>query len=435
LACSGFHKGLLLVVYDPNGSPANSDSFPNINTQKVAIVDLASTRDFCIDVGWGQQAAFCNLKKWDEPVQQIYGSSTCPWEARENDYFNGVLGIYVLNELTTPNTTINNDVSIHMFVSAGPDFQLASPRTDIGSPRFFNQDTVTPQSDSQDHLFTSQCANVIMSTGAKPIASGDLNKIYFGENIVSLRQILKRYMFHENLMHQAGETPVPMATRCVRQALPYEPGYTSSKSIYSPGLLLDEIVGLDTLARASCAMTHVRLITSAYGGWRGSIRYTMQPIFAYSGGGFSNITVERAPRPHVYLTGEGIFPQQLEPGSGLSDTSIPYPTNWWDQTLALRDFYTTLDSGEMSGLGGRDISNKATDIVNVEIPFQLPFTFSPGRRRTHFEGDTMQNYFSVQMNTLSASTVNFGNRLQSFVAVGEDFSAFMFLGLPVLYSS
>jgi hypothetical protein len=65
VACSGFHKGRLLVVYDPNGSPANSDSFPNINTQKVAIVDLASTRDFCIDVGWGQQAAFCNLKKWD----------------------------------------------------------------------------------------------------------------------------------------------------------------------------------------------------------------------------------------------------------------------------------------------------------------------------------------------------------------------------------
>lgn len=433
VACSGFHKGRLMVVYDPSGSPANSESFPNINTQKVAIIDLASTRDFCVDVGWGQQAAFCNLRKWDEPVEQIYGSQTCPWIARENDYFNGVLGLYVVNELTTPNTTINNDISIHMFVSAGEDFQLASPRTDIGNPTFFNKSTVTPQADLQSESIDSACANVVLRTGASPTASGDLNKIYFGENIVSLRQLLKRYMFHENFFStQSGGNTTYSTARCIRQALPYEPGYTSSKAAFSTGVLNTEVDGADTYAVATSAMTHIRLISSAYAGWRGAIRYTLQPITAI--GNFTMVNVERAPRPRVYLSGEGLFPQQIEPGDGMADTYTSYPTDFWFNSLANKQFFQTLDGDNLSGLGGREISNKSTEIINVEIPYQSPYLFSPARRRTRFEGDQFQNYFTVQWSLLSTSGIIHGNRLQSYVAVGEDFTTYMFLGCPILYS-
>ena len=65
------------------------------------------------------------------------GYSTTDYASTLNGLCNGVISVRVLNELTIPNSTIDNDISINVYVSAGDDFELLGTvssfkvRTDI----------------------------------------------------------------------------------------------------------------------------------------------------------------------------------------------------------------------------------------------------------------------------------------------------------------
>jgi hypothetical protein len=52
--------------------------------------------------------------------------SSTPYTSNE-DFGNGVIGVYVVNELTTPNSTIDNNIEINVFVSMGDDFEVFVP--------------------------------------------------------------------------------------------------------------------------------------------------------------------------------------------------------------------------------------------------------------------------------------------------------------------
>jgi hypothetical protein len=119
IVCSAFHKGRLKFVYDPQFLASNE-----YNTNYLEIVDIADTQDFTIEVGNGQSTTLLDhhLPGLDS-VTQMY--STTPYASQEEG--NGVIGVYVVNELTTPNSTVNNDIEINVFVSMGDDFEVFVP--------------------------------------------------------------------------------------------------------------------------------------------------------------------------------------------------------------------------------------------------------------------------------------------------------------------
>jgi hypothetical protein len=125
IVCSTFHKGRLKFVYEPNEVDA-----VEYNTNYMRIVDIAKEQDFTLDIGIGQEV---NLLTHHNPgadnVTEVYSTT----KYTSNDVGNGVLSVYVVNELTTPNSTVNNDIEINMFISAGDDFEVFVPSNEYQS--------------------------------------------------------------------------------------------------------------------------------------------------------------------------------------------------------------------------------------------------------------------------------------------------------------
>nr|ASG92523.1 putative structural protein [Picornavirales N_OV_011] len=427
VVCSAYHRGRIVAIYDPHGRPSANPQSNALNVQKLAVVDISETTDFTVEVGWGQASPFCRVKPWNQPITQLVANGTMNQLGVLDSHFNGVLGIYILNELTTPNSLVNNDISINVFISAGDDFQYASPASNMGTPTFFNSATVTPQAMDEPPVSKHESDNVVLRVGASPIASGNMNSVYYGENIVSLRQILKRYMVHEMLY---GFSPLNDFNgewgKLRRQALPFEPGYTSSKVVDSPGVLEAQTVNGNLLARAFANMTHIRLITSAYVGWRGAIRYTLTAL-GVPDADTIGWSAARTYRPLLRNDGTTAL------GDGVRDDY--YPDEGGKTQLSKNVFY--VQQYATTGIGGMEITGRPNTTLTFEVPYQNNVIFSPGRRRTRFEGDAYQNYFEVTAppdREANFSTKVKEQRRIASVAVGEDFNCYMFIGLPVLFN-
>lgn len=119
IVCSSFHKGRLKIVYDPVWLETNE-----YNTNYLEIIDIADKTDFTIEVGNGQTTSLLTHHKPGlDSVTQMYSNNSL----RAKEEGNGVVGVYVVNELTTPNSTANNDIEINVFVSMGEDFETFVP--------------------------------------------------------------------------------------------------------------------------------------------------------------------------------------------------------------------------------------------------------------------------------------------------------------------
>jgi hypothetical protein len=122
IVASAYHKGRLKIVYDPYLQVTNE-----YNTNFTHIVDLAKQRDFSVDIGWGQPQSFC---KTDSPVDSPLPYSTSgPFgtPSTANNDFNGYISVYVVNELTTPNSDVNNDIEVNVYVAMCDDFEVVEP--------------------------------------------------------------------------------------------------------------------------------------------------------------------------------------------------------------------------------------------------------------------------------------------------------------------
>jgi hypothetical protein len=119
VVASAFHKGRMKISYDPSFPLTNE-----YNTNYIHIIDLAKERDFTVDIGWGQARSLMQHRK--------PGIDDIPWSIApltSDPYVNGngILSVYVVNKLTVPNSTANNDIRVNVFISAGDDFEVFAP--------------------------------------------------------------------------------------------------------------------------------------------------------------------------------------------------------------------------------------------------------------------------------------------------------------------
>lgn len=197
IVASGFHKGRLLLAWDPRAQ----SSIAETNVQYTKIVDLAEERDFTFEVGWGATSTFLNA-----PVLANVGSyslSTPYTTPDASATFNGVLTVYVLNELVTPNSTVNNDIQINVFVSGCEDFKVSVP-TGQNISGMGPTTSIVPQAGTFEEVATEN-KNAPQNEDAKetfalcqPLVT-DADSVYFGETIVSLRQLMRRYTLWSSL--------------------------------------------------------------------------------------------------------------------------------------------------------------------------------------------------------------------------------------------
>jgi hypothetical protein len=194
IVCSDYHRGRLKIVYDPYFCSATPES----NVQITKIVDIADTKEVVMNIGWSQPVPF--LQTLALVTSNSGFSTSTAYTTAEDDYSNGVLTIYVLNELTVPGI-VDAPISVNVYVNMCDDAEFACPEeSNFSLLHYPESEPYSAQGDEMNDG-DDQCADPTNTT-ATDIALNPINitdntyKVFMGEQVASFRALLKRYVFH-----------------------------------------------------------------------------------------------------------------------------------------------------------------------------------------------------------------------------------------------
>lgn len=402
LVASQMHRGRIRLTYDPithvSGTVPENEVYSRI-------IDLATNRDFEMVIAWN------NSKSWLK-VNDRYGGSFFnhsgggPTQFLE-PFHNGEVRLEVVNELTSPNPSLAQPVYINCFVSAGEDFELASPHDEIIKEcEFEPQSGYEAQSGAEGEEVVQEEDGIpespapITSIGTEESPDNPNMHIFFGESFRSIRALLKRYCYHQALGKRNTEYPFGW----VESNFPVEPGVSRAPRHITggPGFT----------AYNYTAMTYLNWFTPCYVGWRGGLRSKFVPC-SYDKPGY--LAVRRA----------GRAVDQADCGHFGLDLQTANFGGW--QSILLN----------MCGIGaGTDIIYPYVDgSMEVEFPFYVNKRFAPARAFLDGSaGDAERNERGENAGHVGFyDTGSIEGSILRYVAAGDDFSLFMFIGSPPIY--
>lgn len=388
VVCSAYHKGRLKIVYDPNFIGSNE-----YNVNYMRIVDIAEEKDFTIEIGNGQEGP---LLSHHDPGP---GSMTQTWSTTAftgNEQGNGVLGVFIVNELTVPNTLTNNDIEINVFVSAGDDFEVFVP-----DDRFQNFTFFEPQSGEEENAPIQFQTDKV---GPNGVVNSHLDTVYIGESISSFRTMLKRYSVWTCMC--AGASNQIITGKLSR--FPYYRGNYASAP--------DETSSEDPYAYCNTTLLHwVRL---AFNGSRGSIRYKFIPrgmkgdeVFHMSAG------LSHSPSGYEYIVNP-ILPETLI--SARKRIMYQGSTGSYPGGQAI-----------LGSTGACVTTGGINPTLEFEVPYYEKYRFEPGRIK-QYTNPWYNPFFNYRVE-LGASPQEGSGVVDIHTATGEDFQVYFFLGLPKCY--
>ena len=414
IVASAFHKGRLKITYDPSYPLTNE-----YNTNYTYIIDLAKERDFTVDIGWGHEKSLINHRN---PLQDPIPYRTSALGADPGNYANGIISVYVVNDLTVPNSTINNDIEVNVFVSAGDDFEVFDPDSrNIEDLVWFQ-----PQ---MGEVFSPQMAEVNGQPMNQPDA--DLTKredepmkeepsltmaptlsdqdhticVYYGDPVTSFRQCLKRYNYH-SAVSSAGAITSSTMINLRNSNFPYYRGY-------APGAVHETIVPAAATPYNYCKMTLLNYVTPAFTGRRGGLRWK----YFRTGGNTEETSIMMVSRDPSSVGG---YDQQetamiTQDGGNQFDrvrqNAILIPHTWDGAVVT---------------------STLQNPVIEAEIPFHYNVRFVPAK-----QGDWTSTAGAFRhyhwMSTIWEAHPTDAAAIHCFVSVGEDFNLGFFTGAPVAW--
>lgn len=415
IVASAYHKGRLRITYDPQFTTGSE-----YNVAYTRIIDIAQDRDISIDVGWGQPRTY----------QRVLGLAGSPPYRSGNGLTigpdlvnaNGTLTVSVVNELTTPNSTVNNDIEVLVFAKMKDDAKFAAPTEEhIQDISWFPAPPVTrgltPQSgESPDATNETEenrpVADTAELTIGKPMIAVDhTNDVFFGEEVASFRQCLKRYCYHG-----ARSPNVLLAPLCTWEKyinnFPFYRGY-------APGAV-HNVQSLDPYNY--CKMTLLNYITPAFVTRRGGLR---QKYYGESRGTRTLRTLMRGSRLGSWKNGDTeevvvLYNQSVLESDTLNShaVAVSAPSDW---------------------PGGCVTTSLQADFLEMELPYYTNQRFDSARRAdfTTSKATFTEAYHVVAIPTTADETQATAQEssllLHRWIAVGEDFALSMYLAPPIAY--
>lgn len=390
---SNFHRGRLKIVYEPKNKDLPFDPF--LNTNYAHIVDLADSSDFTICVGWGQSRMYQGVGLLNP--EEVYSNTNVVPVYEDLD--NGRIYVYVVNPLRTSSDEPPN-IQISVFTSMCDDLDVAvpnminyndmspfEPQSGIeanGDATFSGKPADQPSHDSELVQMSNECF------------MDNSNLIYFGEKVVSLRSLIKRYVHLTSEAINVANGTSPVNFIMTRWRMFGCPGYD------------DQGMHLRLTGRYNyCNWSYVTFFKLCYAGWRGSVRIkaTVDSSRGTGNGTASfGITETRAIVNNIF-TGTNNF-------SNVSRGTVPV--------------YST------SGRGCQMADFTVKPTLDVELPYFVNRRFSPGRRTNQLTviDENIRIFGRVPANNLDANTPIVFN---IFHAGGEDLSFHYWMGPPILY--
>jgi hypothetical protein len=424
VVCSAYHRGRLKFVWDPEKCPGTTAEY---NVAYTTIVDISNGSDFTIDVGWGQPFSYTNTMPFLTPEADTFTNSSTPlfYTSSEQEWGNGVLSVYVVNELTSPKDA--DTIQVNVFVAAGDDFEVAMPTGDTIT-RLRYRDTggedvpvlgdIEPQSDEVAGTKDAVQDPMTADTDAATLSLTDCaNLVHFGESIRSFRQLVKRYNRHEliPLVRDATLSDVTVySVTAQRPIMPFEPGRTNKGGVLPP------VVVAGGVPYVYANLTLVRYLASAFVGWRGGMRYLLVMPELCCNNSVGPISVGRY---------DSCVPEDVTTVIGGASRTNAYQSAF----SQIAD-----DVSGMEGFFIQDTSNNRT--VAFEVPFYSRYRFMPGRYLQSFNisdavyAPCWKFRFPFYAEFAAPDHARLQSKqIQTYVAAAEDFTVGMFLAAPVVY--
>jgi hypothetical protein len=409
VVCSAFHKGRIKIVYDPNFFGSMSGTrFSEYNINYTEVIDIADTQDFTIEIGNGQPTTLLDRHTpCVDSLIQMY--STTAYTSKEEG--NGVLGVFIVNELTTPNSTTDNDIEVNVFVSMGDDFEVFVP--DDSFQRFvfkpqMGEEIVSEAQNTPEPSAPQQADSDTLGVSLQD--NSMINMVFTGESILSFRTMLKRYNLWRREMMNINASGGAFT-------------YTQDINFAAYPFLRGAIPGaVDTATTGPYNFANTVLmhwVTYAFQGFRGSIRYKAVPInFNSAGNGVlrANMTVQRKPiGDTIYQKNQGPVTNFLDPSFAAASIVLNYSNP-----------VTRINTG-VRGMTYTDFEvNQNTEF---EMPYYSPERFVPGKISNWTSVPTPVEGYKCKIN----ATINDKSVLDMYVGAGEDFQVYMWTGLPRMY--
>jgi len=406
-----YHRGRLVFFHSPSGL-FTSDNM--LNTCFGTIIDLSEGRDVTINVKYNKGVGYSLCE--DENLV-VYRNLTNDLSfASSPDKDNGLIGLMVLNELKSPDQL--TPVRVVVSISAGDDFELVNPTSEnmyrcspfealSGSVTFPNMFSLESQAAAIEVAPEDENApeGTINTHTLNPSSSTPQEKpmTFYGERVLSLRQLLKRYNFYRRVF-QSSNVNSPVSRRYAFLAMPEPRGYDQ----FGP----DETI--DAFQYRFVGPTLIAYLYRAFGGWRGSIRYKFMPQ--------SEIISMRASRRESATARSATQNYR----SVVTGTTIKNNTNVENGATQ------GIDASRGSLAGTVMTQNRTLDVLDLEVPFAIPYRFCrtgiSGVANTIERGIPNGNRFDV---TVQNSVDLFF--FDMYVAAGEDFTFLAYIGAPQMY--
>lgn len=446
IVSSNFHRGRLRIVWDPDSMTGGAGS-TGYNTMYTRIIDIADMRDFTFRVGWGKEYSFLpvrNPMRLEDgmPVPSFARGATAPNVLREV-FGNGTLSVFVVNDLTTanPDPSIDASVEVNVFVNMCDDARFAEP-TDaalsnisyhfpLEAPAEPQALEVEPQSDEQVaeiQLSAPDSTDVTTSVGASGSTDDHTMDVFFGEQVVSIRELLKRYCLHSGVV--TGAYPLEDVGWTMDLTQPDFPYYKG----HCPSGPHESTIG----PFAYCHMTFLNYFTPCYVAYRGGIRWkylaTRNPSSTSSTGGSGREGFVQSDVFASVTRNDGLTKNL----SGITNYT-PYV---FSSVASI--FRSTYASG-YNNVFGRSVVNDCQSEVSgahvspvqlnpsleVELPFYTNRRFF-NARRVNVVDTRLDSDENPPVHTLQAT----GSKcaILGYVAAAEDYSLSFFVGVPIMYS-
>lgn len=394
VVCSDYHKGRLRIVWDPVYVQTLES-----NVQMTHIVDISTERDVTIEVDWGQTAHYLPCKTLNNGI--VYNTIALASSDAES---NGVLGVYVMNDLATPNSVANNDIAVNVFVSM-VDAHVAAPVD--RSVTETNPYSWVPQagedgSDGVDHYDDPGCDPCEPTTTmGKNSDTPEDALVYFGENILSMRQLLKRYVRHSTVLIPSPASATIASTWTAQ--LPDFPPYYGYNSV----AMHTNVAGTSKVNYVTTTWLHY--LVPAFVAVKGSHR-TKYVVNQATPGCIQSLAVERGAINRIALP---------------TTSTVNVVTNQSRFAASSRSLF-------FRGIrGGALTVPPQQPVLEVEFPWYKNIRFDEARlidASTTLEScpQSESHYIYVTHSPGPATS----STLDRYVAVGEDFALHWFVGCP-----
>lgn len=401
--CSQYHRGRLRFSWDPRGDIAGTtDSTTEVYTK---IVDIAESTDITIRIPYMAATEYLTTSR---SLTQRFGTSALTKQTWEN----GILTVRVLTELSAPVTT--SDIKVLVFVRGCDNLEFACPR------EIDNTSTLTPFTVQSGMLAYDDEEEDISCIALKPsVTNPEVNLVYFGETIHSLRTLLRRTNFLRTYMNTGGtgSTILMQVRGCEFNRYPMYPGYDPSGINSATGLVSGTVKPYNW-----CNYVPITWLGQCFLANRGSIHWSVNPI-----------------NPQLNCESRLMRPGNTEPL-----TAAGYVANYGGATT--NNLVARLATGvsvPMAG-GGYITNNRTLTGVRASFPFYSPYKFRTSAPADAILGNAFDfsnadkcdfiEFLTPKTSIAGNAEWNNGCVYNMFVGAGTDFTYVFFLAVPTLYA-